>query len=125
MSQHHSTIQLLLEILRFIPKKGQSLLSKYRFLNSTATTFTFECPKFNLKHYPDEQHFGFGNGKKIRLTFCIGKPYGFHLTETPLSTDQEITDGGETYLVRATMMENDMLNWWLAKFGEEISREYI
>ncbi|HHE9474310.1 TPA: hypothetical protein ACPKCG_001140 [Haemophilus influenzae] len=87
MSQHHSTIQLLLEILRFIPKKGQSLLSKYRFLNATATTFTFRYPKFNLKHYLAEQHFGLGNGKKIRLTFLIGKPYGFHLTETPLSTD--------------------------------------
>ncbi|HHF4259401.1 TPA: WYL domain-containing protein [Haemophilus influenzae] len=103
-------------------------MSKYCFLNATATTFTFERLKFNLKHYLAEQHFGFGNGKKIRLTFRIGKPYGFHLTETPLSTDQEITDEGETYLVRATVVESEMLNWWIAKFGEEIEevgREYI
>ena len=103
-------------------------LALHRFLNATATTFTFERPKFSLKHYLAEQHFGFGNGKKIRLTFRIGKPYGFHLTETPLSTDQEITDEGETYLVRATVVESEMLNWWIAKFGEEIeeiSREYL
>ena len=103
-------------------------LALHRFLNATATTFTFERPKFNLKHYLAEQHFGFGNGKKISLTFRIGKPYGFHLTETPLSTDQEITDEGETYLVRATVVESEMLNWWIAKFGEEIeeiSREYL
>ena len=103
-------------------------LTLHRFLNATATTFTFERPKFNLKHYLAEQHFGFGNGKKIRLTFRIGKPYGFHLTETPLSTDQEITDEGDTYLVRATVVESEMLNWWIAKFGkeiEEIGREYL
>lgn len=100
----------------------------HRFLNVTVTTFTFEHPKFNLKHYLSEQHFGFGNGKKIRLTFRVGKPYGFHLTETLLSTYQEITGEGETYLVRATVGESEVLNLWIAKFGEEvkeISREYI
>ncbi|WP_239994365.1 WYL domain-containing protein [Haemophilus haemolyticus] len=95
-------------------------MSKYRFLNATATTFTFERSKFNLKHYLAEQYFGFGDVKKIRLTFRIGKPYGFHLTETPLSTDREITDEGETYLVSATVVESEVLNWWIAKFGEEI-----
>lgn len=68
-------------------------LALHRFLNATATTFAFERPKFNLKHYLAEQHFGFGNGKKNPSTFsALVKPYGFHLTETPLSTDQEITD---------------------------------
>jgi len=45
-----------------------------------------------------------------------------------LSTDQEITDEGDTYLVRATVVESEMLNWWIAKFGkeiEEIGREYL
>ncbi|OBX88735.1 MULTISPECIES: WYL domain-containing protein [Haemophilus] len=97
-------------------------MSKYRFLNATATTFTFERSKFNLKHYLAEQHFGFGNGKKIRLTFRIGKPYGFHLTETPLSTDQEITDEGETYLVRATVVESEMLNWWMRSLERRLRR---
>ena len=97
-------------------------LALHRFLNATATTFTFERPKFNLKHYLAEQHFGFGNGKKIRLTFRIGKPYGFHLTETPLSIDQEITDEGETYLVRATVVESEMLNWWMRSLERRLRR---
>lgn len=105
MSNPHSTIQLLLEILRFIPKKGQSLLSKYCFLNATTTTFTFEYPKFNLKHYLAEQHLGFGND---------------NLTETLLSTDQEITDEGETYLVHTTGMESEMLNCGLRSLGRRL-----
>ena len=104
-------------------------MSKYRFLNATATTFTFERSKFNLKHYLAEQHFGFGNGKKIRLTFRIGKPYGFHLTETPLSIHRSRNhrrrrnlfsscDGGGKW-------DTELVD---AKFGEEIEevgREYI
>lgn len=103
-------------------------LALHRFIRAKATTFFFERPKFNLKDYLDEQHFGFGNGEKIRLTFRIGKPYGFHLTETPLSEDQKIIDEGDTYLITATVVESEMLNWWIAKFGdeiEEIGREYL
>ncbi|OOF77743.1 WYL domain-containing protein [Rodentibacter caecimuris] len=103
-------------------------LALHRFINAKATTFTFERPIFNLKNYLAEQHFGFGNGKKIRFTFRITKWAGFHLTETPLSIDQTMVDEGETYLVQATVVESEMLNWWMAKFGEdieEISREII
>ncbi|MCQ9120855.1 WYL domain-containing protein [Rodentibacter pneumotropicus] len=103
-------------------------LALHRFITAKATTFTFERPVFNLKNYLAEQHFGFGNGKKIRFTFRIAKWAGFHLTETPLSTDQTMIDEGETYLIQATVVESEMLNWWMAKFGEdikEISREMI
>ncbi|KAE9542194.1 WYL domain-containing protein [Ursidibacter maritimus] len=103
-------------------------LALHRFISAKATTFVFKRPDFNLKHYLAEQHFGFGDGKKIRFTFRIAKPSGFHLTETPLSADQSIIDEGETYLVKATVVESEMLNWWIAKFGddlEEVSREVI
>ena len=103
-------------------------LALHRFISAKATTFTFERPQFNLKNYLAEQHFGFGNGKKIRFTFRIAKHLGFHLTETALSADQSIIDEGETYLVQATVVESEMLNWWVAKFGEEIEeigREYV
>lgn len=103
-------------------------LALHRFITVKATTFTFERPAFNLKNYLAEQHFGFGNGKKIRFTFRIAKWAGFHLTETPLSADQTMIDEGKTYLVEATVVESEMLNWWIAKFGEdieEISREMI
>ena len=103
-------------------------LALHRFISAKATTFTFERPQFNLKNYLAEQHFGFGNGKKIRFTFRIAKHLGFHLTETPLSADQSIIDEGETYLVQATVVESEMLNWWVAKSGdeiEEIGREYV
>lgn len=99
----------------------------HRFIHAKATTFSFER-KFDLKKHLADQHFGFGDGKKIRLTFRIGRSYGFHLTETPLSTDQQVIDEGDTYLITATVVESEMLNWWIAKFGEnieEISREHL
>lgn len=98
------------------------LLALHRIRKAEISTFSFQRPKdFNLKNYQDAGHLGFGNGEKVRLTFSIDKCAGFHLTETPLSKDQKILEeSDEHYRFQATVADNDMLTWWIRKFGEDI-----
>ncbi|OOR99405.1 WYL domain-containing protein [Canicola haemoglobinophilus] len=97
-------------------------LALHRILSAEISTMSFERPQtFNLKEYISEGHFGFGDGKKIKLTFSIAKWAGFHLTETPLSKDQiTLEEDDKHYRFQATLVDTEMLNWWLAKFGDEI-----
>ena len=98
-------------------------LALHRFLAAEASTLSFDRPAdFSLKKHMDDQRFGFGQGNKIRLRFKIEKAAGFHLTETPLSEDQHIELQGDYYQVEATVVESAMLDWWLAKFGEQIQQ---
>lgn len=105
-------------------------LALHRFLDVETSTFTFQRPKdFNLKQYMNEARFGFGMGKKIRLTFHIDRLQGFYLLETPLSDDQKVIEENEDYYVlQATVVESAMLNGWLASYGEDIwnvKKEYL
>ncbi|HDR1021604.1 TPA: WYL domain-containing protein [Pasteurella multocida] len=105
-------------------------LALHRFLDVEASTFTFQRPKdFNLKQYMNEARFGFGMGKKVRLTFHIDRLQGFYLLETPLSDDQKIIEENEDYYVlQATVVESAMLDGWIASYGEEIwnvKKEYL
>ena len=103
-------------------------LALHRLLKVTVSTMIFECPDFNLKSYVESQKFGFTYGRKIRLTFRINKDIGGFLTETPLSTDQTVKDSGDDYEISATVIESQMLDWWIAHFGEnyqEIERVYL
>jgi hypothetical protein len=85
--------------------------------------FTFERPEnFDLKQFDDDGRFGFGEGEKIRLTFCIDKDYGLHLLETPLSHDQQAVEHDDgTLEITATVVDSAMLDWWLRGFGEAVS----
>ena len=103
-------------------------LALHRLFKVTVSTMIFERPDFNLKSYVESQKFGFTYGRKIRLTFRINKDIGGFLTETPLSTDQTVKDSGDDYEISATVIESQMLEWWIAHFGEnyqEIERVYL
>lgn len=109
-------------VCRYEGFEDNRLLALHRLKKAEISTLTFTRPSdFDLKRYQEDGHLGFGSGDKIRLTFSIAKSAGFHLTETPLSRDQHIVEEtGEYYRIQATVAENDMLEWWLRKFGEEI-----
>lgn len=109
-------------VCRYEGYNDNRLLALHRIRKVSMSTFTFERPKdFNLKTYQNDGHLGFGNGEKIRLSFSIQHDAGFHLTETPLSKDQKILEeNDEYYRIQATVAQNDMLEWWLLKFGEDI-----
>ena len=109
-------------VARFDGYDNERHLALHRILKATLSTMPFtRPPAFDLKRYQAEGRFGFGEGETIRLTFSITHLAGYHLTETPLSQDQEILEQSEEhYRIRATVIDSDMLDWWLAKFGESI-----
>ena len=96
-------------------------LAVNRIKSAKISTFDFNRPDdFDLQAYIQKGHFGMGDGGQVRLSFCIGKNQGFHLTETPLSTDQIIQEYDSHYHIEATVNDTEMLDWWLAKFGDDV-----
>jgi hypothetical protein len=79
-------------------------------------------PEFNLKQYDADGGFGFGEGKQIKLIFHIDQAAGYHLKESKLSEDQEVTDiGNNQYEISATVVETELLKSWLRGFGKQIT----
>lgn len=97
-------------------------LALHRFIRAEVSTMTFERPAdFNLKKYKDAEHFAYGEGNKIILTFYTTKENGYYLLETPLSEDQTIVESTEKYYkFQASVINSMLLDWWIAKFGEDI-----
>lgn len=109
-------------VCRYEGYDNERTLAVHRILGAKASTLTFERPKdFNLKQYDDDGRFGFGYGEKVQLKFRIDKDTGQHLTETPLSVDQQVVEVGDNLLeITATVIDSAMLEWWLRGFGEDI-----
>ncbi|QLB18599.1 helix-turn-helix transcriptional regulator [Mannheimia granulomatis] len=109
-------------VCRYEGFEDNRLLALHRLRKVEISTFNFTRPTdFDLKRYQEDGHLGFGSGDKVCLTFSITKSAGFHLTETPLSKNQNIVEEtDEHYRIQAIVAENDMLEWWLRKFGEDI-----
>jgi len=97
-------------------------LALHRILSAEMSTLSFDRPKeFDLKKYDDDGRFGFGQGKKIQLTFRIDRNAGFHLLESPLSNDQQVVELNDKQLeITATVIDSAMLDWWLRGFGGSI-----
>lgn len=109
-------------VVRYEGYDNERHLALHRIRQAELSLQTFIRPKdFDLEHYQSQARFGFGQGDSIRLTFSINKSAGYHLTETPLATDQKIlTESDDHYRFTATVVDSEMLNWWLAKFGDDI-----
>lgn len=96
-------------------------LAVNRIVAAKASAFTFEPPTdFDLKQHIKAGKFGIGDGQRVRLSFDIDKHAGFHLTETPLANDQTIKEYDTHYHITATVNDTEMLDWWLAKFGDDV-----
>lgn len=109
-------------VCRFKGYDNERSLALHRIISAQASEFTFERPKdFDLEKYDDEGRFGFGTGKRIKLTFRINKEAGFHLLESKLSEDQQVTELEDAYEITATVVESDQLEWWLRGFGGQIN----
>ena len=108
-------------VCRFEGFDNERSLALHRIISAEASTMSFERPpEFDLKKYDDDGRFGFGEGERIRLTFRINKPNGFHLLESPLSKDQEVTELDDEYEITATVVDTKQLNWWLRGFGKAV-----
>jgi predicted DNA-binding transcriptional regulator YafY len=109
-------------VCRFDGYDNERSLALHRIVSARASTLTFERPKeFDLKQYDDDGRFGYGNGERIRLSFRIEKGAGLHLLESPLSADQQVVELEDAYEITATVVDSDMLEWWLRGFGEAVS----
>ncbi len=97
-------------------------LALHRISHASIVTRVFERPKdFNLEDYINHGAFEFSTEQMIVLEFSITKKAGYHLTEMRLSHDQQIIEETQAhYRFRATVMDSQMLTWWLARFGEDI-----
>ena len=108
-------------VCRFDGYDNERCLALHRFISAKASTLTFERPKdFDLKQFDADGRFGYGDGTKIRLSFRIEKGAGLHIVECPLSADQQVVELDDAYEITATVVESDMLDWWLLGFGDAV-----
>ena len=109
-------------VCRFQGFDNERNLALHRIHSAVMSTKVFDRPKgFDLKQYDDDGRFGFGKGERVRLSFCIERNAGFHLLESPLSTDQEVIEGADGQLsVSATVVDSTMLERWILGFGDAI-----
>jgi predicted DNA-binding transcriptional regulator YafY len=108
-------------VCRFHGYDNERNLALHRIRSARKTALNFDRPKdFDLQKYDDEGRFGYGDGKKIRLTFHILKNAGIHLLETRLSADQMVKELEDSYEIGATVVDSKILEWWLRGFGEDV-----
>jgi predicted DNA-binding transcriptional regulator YafY len=109
-------------VCRYEGYDNERTLAVNRIQRATVSTLNFNRPRgFELKRFDDEGRFGFGDGKKVRLTFSIDLPAGAHLLESQLSEDQQVKEIAGQYEISATVMDTEMLEWWLRGFGDAVS----
>jgi predicted DNA-binding transcriptional regulator YafY len=110
-------------VCRFDGYDNERSLALHRIVSARASTLTFARPKdFDLKQYDDDGRFGYGEGERIRLSFSIEKAAGQHLLESPLSADQQVVEMDDVYKITATVVDSDMLDWWMRGFGQAVRR---
>lgn len=109
-------------VCRYEGYDNERCLALHRFISAQASTLTFDRPKdFDLKQFDDAGRFGYGDGTKTRLSFRIKKGAGLHVVECPLSLDQQVVELNDGYEITATVVDSDMLDWWLRGFGGAVS----
>ena len=110
-------------VCRFDGFNNERSLALHRIRKAEASTLTFERPaEFDLQKYDDDGRFGFGEGHRVQLRFRITKDAGLHLTESPLSTDQQYVEAQVGWLeIIATVVDSAMLDWWLRGFGKAVT----
>jgi predicted DNA-binding transcriptional regulator YafY len=60
-------------------------------------------------------------GKMLSLTVIVDPTVAKHLSESPLSDDQTMTEGiDERIKVSATVKDTRQLKWWLLGFGDQV-----
>lgn len=108
-------------VCRYRDFDNERTLALHRMQSATASTISFTPPAdFDLHQYDDDGRFGFGDGKKVSLSFNITKVAGHHLLESPLSEQQSITTQNDHFHVQATVVDSLHLKWWLRTFGDEV-----
>ena len=113
-------------VCRYQGYDNERSLAMHRISKAETLSHSFIRPKdFDLEQYDNDGRFGFGEGKRVNLRFRISKGAGFHLLESPLSTDQTVKDCGNAYEIKATVVNTAQLQWWLRGFGDQVAEVRI
>ncbi|MDO6497001.1 helix-turn-helix transcriptional regulator [Photobacterium sanguinicancri] len=108
-------------VCRFDGYDNERALALHRITKAVVSSFSFERPKdFRLSQYDADGRFGFGEGDKCKIVFCITKPAGYHLLETPLAENQTVEEFDEHYSISATVIDSLRLKMWVRSFGDDI-----
>lgn len=108
-------------VCRFDGYEDHRILALHRIQDARPTGLSFDRPAdFDLDRYIADGKFGFGEGKRVKLSFRITRAAGEHLLETPLSTDQTVEDLRDHLRITATVVESKHLTWWLRGFGDAV-----
>ncbi len=108
-------------VCRFEGYDNERILSLARIAKATDTGHPFQYPKdFDLARYDGEGRFAFGEGKRVQLQLTIDKTIGRHLTESPLAHDQVVEETDEHLIIRATVIDSQLLHAWLRGLGDAV-----
>jgi predicted DNA-binding transcriptional regulator YafY len=109
-------------VCRFKGYDNERSLALHRITEAHATESTFDRPKdFDLKQFDNDGRFGFGDGKRIHLSFQIDKESGIYLIECPLSGDQVVTPFKDKLKISTTVVDTAQLDRWLLSFGDQVT----
>ncbi len=74
---------------------------------------------FDLNKYIEEGHLTFSKQQVINLQLKVNRISGYHLLETPLCTNQEVTHiDDDHFIIKADLHESDELHWWLMSLAD-------
>lgn len=105
-------------VCRFEGYSNERILALSRIQQATLLEDTFPYPPdFNLAQYDGEGRFAFGEGKQVRIELRVERVAGWYLTESPLSSDQQVEIHPEWLDIRATVIESHLLHAWLRGLG--------
>ena len=109
-------------VCRFEGFDNERILALPRILHATVSNIAFPYPPgFDLARYDGGGHFGISNGQRVRVCFTICRQSGLHLVESPLSTDQVVTEQESTLEITATLTDTEILRRWLRGWGDKIT----
>ncbi|PYE14506.1 putative DNA-binding transcriptional regulator YafY [Paraburkholderia silvatlantica] len=108
-------------VCRYKGYAEERILALHRIITACVTTRSFERPTdFNLEEYEADGKFGFGSGKRVRLSFCIERETALQLLESPLTPEQKVVTFDDRLEVSAVVVETVQLHRWLLGFGDKV-----
>ncbi|TDR04142.1 helix-turn-helix transcriptional regulator [Paraburkholderia silvatlantica] len=108
-------------VCRYKGYAEERILALHRIITACVTTRSFERPTdFNLEKYEADGKFGFGSGKRVRLSFCIERETALQLLESPLTPEQKVVTFDDRLEVSAVVVETVQLHRWLLGFGDKV-----
>ena len=104
------------------PKRPRHLpIHRFVFAKSNGNKIK-KLKGFKLDKFVKEENIGYLiSDKPLHLEVVFDSMAGQHLTETPLSVNQELKELKDgTYLLRASVPNTYQVRWWLQGFGSQV-----